>query len=108
MAETEEEEREAKRNANNVTIDIFCQSPVTKNTQGKIANVPNERRIYLGILEERIKGFKELTLDSKINYSVYYHSEEDDTESDPNSNPSSDPKVATNTSDRKKRKSYKP
>ena len=46
-----------------------------------------------------IKGFKGLTLDSTINDSEYYHSEEDDAESDPNS----DPKVATHTSDRKKR-----
>ena len=34
MAETKEEERDAKRNANNVNMDTFChQSPVTTNTQ---------------------------------------------------------------------------
>ena len=32
MAETEEEEHVTKRNTNNVTIDNFCQSPVTNNT----------------------------------------------------------------------------
>ena len=40
MAETEDEERDAKCNANNVTMDtLFHQSPVTTNTQGDIANV---------------------------------------------------------------------
>ena len=44
MAEMEEEQRDAKRNANNVTMDTFChQSPVTTNTQGKIENLKNER-----------------------------------------------------------------
>ena len=43
MAETEEEECDAKRNANNVTMDNFLQSPVTINTQKKDANVTNER-----------------------------------------------------------------
>ena len=70
------------------------------NTQGNISNVPNERRIYLGILEEIIKGFKGLTHPSKINDYTYYHSEEDDAENDPNS----DPKLATHNSDGKKRK----
>ena len=39
-----------------------------------------------------------MTLQSKINSSAYYHSDEDDAESDPNS----DLKVATHTSDGKK------
>ena len=43
MADTEEDKHDAKRNANNVTMDNFCQSLVTTNTQGKIVNVPNER-----------------------------------------------------------------
>ena len=42
-----------------------------------------------------------MTLYSTINYSVYYHSEEDDAESDPDS----DPKVATHTSYGKKNES---
>ena len=78
MAETEEEELDAKRNSNNVTINTFCQSPVMTNTQGKIANVPNERQIYSGIQAETLKGFNGLTLQSTINNSAYYHSEEDD------------------------------
>ena len=32
MAETEEEERDDKRKANNVTINTFSQSPLTTNT----------------------------------------------------------------------------
>ena len=44
MVETEEEERDAEYNANNVTMDTFFhQSSVTTNTQGDIANVTNER-----------------------------------------------------------------
>ena len=100
MEETEEEESDAKCNANNVTIDSFCQSPVMTNTQGNIENVPNERQISPEILAETIKGFKVLTLQSTINNSSFYRSEEDYTESDPNS----DLKVDTHTSDRKKRK----
>ena len=97
MAETEEEER----NANNVTMDTFChQSPVTTNTRGEISNVKNERQISLDILAETIKGFNGLAVQSTINDSTYYNSEEDDAEINPNS----DPKVATHTSDRKNRK----
>ena len=81
-------------------MDTFSQYPFTTNTQGKIANVPIERQIYSGIQAETIKVFKGLTLRLKINDSEYYHSEEDDAESDPNRNP----KVATYTSDGKKRK----
>ena len=47
-----------------------------------------------------IKGFKGLTLKSKINDYAYYHREEDAGESDPTSNR----KVATHTSGGKKRK----
>ena len=41
MSETEEEECNAKHKANNVTMDNFCQSPVTINTQRNNANVVN-------------------------------------------------------------------
>ena len=41
MAETEEEERNAKLNANNVTMDTFCQSPVMTNTQRRNTKVTN-------------------------------------------------------------------
>ena len=82
----EEKERKAKHNANNVTMDTFCQSPVTINTQRKNENVENERRISLGVLEETIKGFKGLTLQSTINDYAYYNSEEDVDGSDPKIN----------------------
>ena len=45
MEETEYEEKYSKRNANNVTMDNFIQSPITINTQKKDANMSNERRI---------------------------------------------------------------
>ena len=74
MTETEEEERDAERNSNNVTMDHLChQYPVTTNTQGEIANVKNERRIYLGILAESIKGFNGLAFQSTINDYEYYN-----------------------------------
>ena len=72
---------------------LFHHSPVTTNTQGNIANVTNERQIYSDILEEMIKWFNGLTIQSIINNSEYYDSEEYDAESDP----SSDPKLATHT-----------
>ena len=100
MAETEEEEGNIIYDANNVTMYTSSQSPIPTNTQRKIENVPNEGEISVEILAETIKGFKGLTLQSKINNYVYYNSEEDDAASDPNS----DPKVATHTSDGKKRK----
>ena len=54
----------------------------------------------MDILAETIKGFNGFTAQSTINNSAYYNSEEDDTESNPNI----DPKLATYTSDVKKRK----
>ena len=98
MEKTEEEERDAKRNSNNVTMDTFIQYPVMTNTQRKIANVPNERRISSDILEETIKEFKGLTLQSTIKDSAYYHSEKNVAESEPKRNHV----VDTHTSDRKK------
>ena len=74
---------------------FFHHSLVTTNTQGKIQNVANERRISSDILAETIKGFKGLTLKSTINNSAYHDSEEDYAEN----NPSSNPNVATHTSD---------
>ena len=70
------------------------------NTPRNKAKVTNERRIYLDILAETIKGFKGLTLEPTINNSAYYHSEKNDAKSDPKS----DPFVATHTSDGKRRK----
>ena len=55
MAETEEEEKYAKRNVNNVTMDHLYQYPVTINIQRKYANVKNERQIASDINAETIK-----------------------------------------------------
>ena len=83
-----------------MTMDTFCQSHSTTNTQGEIKNVTNERSISLDILEETIKVLNGLTIQSTINHSTYYSSEEDGTES----NLKSDKLVATHISDGKKRK----
>ena len=56
---------------------FFTQSHGTTNTQREIANITNERRISTNILVEKIKGFNELTIQSTINDSAYYDSEED-------------------------------
>ena len=60
----------------------LCQYPVAINTQRSNANVENERRISSGILVETIIGFKWLKLQSTINDSAYYNSEEDVAKSD--------------------------
>ena len=74
IAEMEEEALNAKRNANNVTMDTFFhRSPITTNTQGDIANVTNEERISSDILAETIKGFNGLKIQSTINNSAYYY-----------------------------------
>ena len=97
MAETEEEELDAKRNVNNVTMDnLFHWSSATTNTKGEIKNVTNERQISSDIMAETINWFNGFTIQSTINDSAYYDSEENDAESDPNS----DPKVATHTTKR--------
>ena len=75
MSKTEEEERDAKFNSNNVTMDTFIQYPVTSNTPRNKSNVPNERRISLDILARTIKLFKGLMIEPTINDSAYYHSE---------------------------------
>ena len=77
-------------------MDTFCQSTVITNTQIMNTNVTNERQISSDILEETIKGFKGLTLQSTINDSAYYNSDEDDAESDLKS----DQLVSTHTSDK--------
>ena len=72
---------------------FFHQYPIADNTQGEIANVTSEKRIYSDILAETINGFIELKIKSTINDSEYYNSWVDDAESDPKS----DPKVDTYT-----------
>ena len=56
-----------------MTMDNFIQSPVTDSTPRKKTNVPNERQISSDSLEETIKGFTRLTLQSTINDSSDYH-----------------------------------
>ena len=99
MAETEDEERNIISYFDNVTMDTFCQAPVTTNKK-KNANVPNERQISFDIMAERIKIFNGLTLRSTNNDYGYYNLDEDDAESDSKGNQL----VATHTSDGKKRK----
>ena len=71
MAETEEEERDAKYNANNVTIDTFFNNSTISPSKGEVsnmtsvhstisrskedANVTNERQIASDIMKETIK-----------------------------------------------------
>ena len=50
---------------------FYHQPPITTNAQGDIENVTNERRISSDILEETIKGFIGLTIQSTINDSSY-------------------------------------
>ena len=82
-----------------MTMDNFCQSPVTTSTQGENAKVifTSERQNILDVLTETLKV---LTIDSTINNSACYNSDEDDAES----NPERDPLVANHASDRNKRK----
>ena len=79
---------------------FFHQSPVTINTQRNNSNVTNERQISSNILAETIKVFKRLTLQSTINDSAYYNSEEDVDER----YPKIDPLIDTQTSDKNERK----
>ena len=96
VVEMEENKRNIISDANNVTIDSLCQSPITTNTQGDNVNsiLTSKRQKKLDVLTERLKV---LTNDSTINDSAYYNSDKNDAESDPKS----DPLVATHTSDRK-------
>ena len=54
MAEKGDEERDAERNANNVTMyTFFHQFPVMTNTQGDIANVTKRRRVIRTFWKKR-------------------------------------------------------
>ena len=66
-------------------MDTFCWSLAMKNKQRKNTNITYESQMSLDILEEMIKGFKVLTLQSTINDSEYYNSDKDDAESNPKS-----------------------
>ena len=50
-----DEEKNAKRNVNNVTTDTLFQSSVTVNAQNKDANVTYERNCFSGIIAETMK-----------------------------------------------------
>ena len=73
MAKTEDEERDAKSNANNVTTDTFIQTPITDNTPREETDVANDSQIYLNIQKETLKGFNRLTLQLTINYFADVH-----------------------------------
>ena len=61
---------------NNVTTDTSFQTPVAMNVQNKYANMSYERRLASGILAKTIKNFKGCTIQSTINNSVNYESNE--------------------------------
>ena len=50
-----DEEKDAERRVNNVTMDTLFQPPITINKKNKDSNVKYERRIASGILVETIK-----------------------------------------------------
>ena len=77
-------------------MDTFCHSPGMINTKRKNANA-SER---LNNLDELSEILKCLTIDSKINNSAYYNSDEYDAEGKPKSYPL----VETPAIDRKKGK----
>ena len=55
VAETEDEERDAKRNANNMITDTFIQPPATTDTPREKTDVANERLISSDSLIETLK-----------------------------------------------------
>ena len=104
MAETEEEERNIISDSNNVTMNTFCQSPITTNTQGDNTNVvcTSDWQNILDFLAETLKG---LTIDSTSNELAYYNSDKNDAEGEKNDaegDPKIDQLVATCTSGVKK------
>ena len=101
LAEIEEEERDSKRNDNNVTRDNFIQSLNMTNTPTKKTDIPNERWTSLDMLAETMKGFNRLTLNSSTNDSAGDHSDKNDA----NNNQKSNQVVGTHTSDKKRKKS---
>ena len=74
VAETEDEELDAKRTTNNETMDTFTQPTVTTNTPREKTNVADERWIFSDSLTETLKVFNILTLQSTINDSADDHS----------------------------------
>ena len=72
----EEEEEYEQNNFNNFTTDNSFRSIVAMNVQNKDTNISYERRLTSGILAETIKIFKGCTIQSTINDSGYYESDE--------------------------------
>ena len=72
----EDEEKDYKRNVNNITTDNLFQSPLTINAQNLDANVTNERPIDVEIHAETINESKGLSIQSTISDSAHYNSEE--------------------------------
>ena len=95
MADEELDALNINLDAQNVTVDNFYQAPVTPNTQGESENtkLTGERPNNSDALSETLKGWT-------INDAGYYDSDKNDTKGDP----AIHPKVATHTSDGKKRK----
>ena len=95
IAEEELDECNLTLDAHNMTMDTFCQSPVTTNTQGDNANtiLTSERIKNSAVLAKMLKVLT-------INDDAYYNSDENYAEG----NPASDPKVDTHTSDGRKGK----
>ena len=95
IAEEELDARNITSYAHSVTMNNFCLTPITPNTQGdnKNAILTSERLNNSNAQEEMLKGLK-------INDIGYYESDENDARVDP----ARDQKVPTHTSDGKKRK----
>ena len=72
----EEEEEEIENNINKITIYTSFQSPVALNSQNKYATMSLERQLASGILAETIQNFRVCTIQSTINNSICYDSDE--------------------------------
>ena len=72
----QEEEEEIESHINNIIMNTSFQSPITISAQKKDAHMSLERRLASGVLAEMIKIFKECTIQSTINDSGYYESDE--------------------------------
>ena len=89
---------EEEANSHNVTMDNFSQTPVMPNTQGENENttLTSEKKNKQDALAETLKGLK-------TNDAGYYGSDSANA-NEARGNPASDQKLATHTSDGKKRK----
>ena len=102
MVGKEEEEKYAKHNVNNVTMDTLSQSTVTINALKKDATMKNEKQIAADVHAETMKEFKGFSIQSTISNYAQSNSDElvdaiSDSKGlfDAKSDPKSDLKVAT-------------